>query len=145
MPTRSAEAVQGRGFRSPIADLSDLVRIPSVSWDGFDPEHVVASAERVAELARGTGVFDDVEIVRLPIPANGELGQPAVLATRAARNGRPTILLYAHHDVQPPGDDADWESLPVRADRARRPPLRPRRRRRQGGRHGAHRRDPRPH
>jgi acetylornithine deacetylase/succinyl-diaminopimelate desuccinylase-like protein len=44
-----------------------------------------------------------------------------VLATRAARNGRPTILLYAHHDVQPQGNEADWESAPfeptVRGDR----------------------------
>ena len=114
------EAVQA-GLPVAIADLSDLVRIPSVSWDGFDPEHVVASAERVAELARGTGVFDDVEIVRLPMPANGELGLPAVIATRAARNGRPTVMLYAHHDVQPPGDDDDWNSQPyeptLRGDR----------------------------
>jgi len=114
------EAVQA-GLPVAIADLSNLVRIPSVSWDGFDPEHVVASAEAVAELARGTGVFDDVEIVRLPMPVNGELGLPAVIATRAARNGRPTVLLYAHHDVQPPGEDGDWNSLPyeptLRGDR----------------------------
>ncbi len=114
------EAVQA-GLPVALADLSDLVRIPSVSWDGFDPEHVVASAEAVAELARGTGVFDDIEIVRLPMPVNGELGLPAVIATRAARNGRPTVLLYAHHDVQPPGEDGDWNSLPyeptLRGDR----------------------------
>jgi acetylornithine deacetylase/succinyl-diaminopimelate desuccinylase-like protein len=105
------EAVQA-GLPASIADLSDLVRIPSVSWDGFDHDHVVASAERVAELARGTGVFDEVDVVRLPIPATGSLGLPAVIATRAARNGRPTVLLYAHHDVQPPGEDADWNSKP---------------------------------
>ena len=105
------EAVQAALPQS-IADLSDLVRIPSVSWDGFDHDHVVASAEAVAALAAATGVFDEVEIVRLPIPATGELGLPAVIATRAARNGRPTVLLYAHHDVQPPGDDADWQSAP---------------------------------
>jgi acetylornithine deacetylase/succinyl-diaminopimelate desuccinylase-like protein len=105
------EAVQA-GLPAAIADLSDLVRIPSVSWDGFDHEHVVASAEKVAELARATGVFDDVEIVRLPISEGGPLGLPAVIATRAARNGRPTVLLYAHHDVQPPGEDDAWESKP---------------------------------
>jgi cysteinylglycine-S-conjugate dipeptidase len=114
------EAVQA-GLPRSIADLSDLVRIPSVSWDGFDPEHVVASAAAVAALARDTGVFDDVDIVRLPMPATGELGLPAVIATRAARNGRPTVLLYAHHDVQPPGDDGDWNSKPyeptLRGDR----------------------------
>ena len=43
------EAVQA-GLPATIADLSDLVRIPSVSWDGFDHDHVVASAEKVAEL-----------------------------------------------------------------------------------------------
>ncbi|HEU0206834.1 MAG TPA: dipeptidase [Pseudolysinimonas sp.] len=110
------EAVQA-GLPSAIAELSTLVRIPSVSWDGFDPEHVRASAERVAELARETGVFDSVEVIQEPIPADavsgaGKLGLPAVLARRAARNGRPTVLLYAHHDVQPEGDEAHWDSKP---------------------------------
>lgn len=97
---------------STIADLSALVRIPSVSWSAFDPTNVQRSAEAVAELARGTGVFDTVEIKRAPIGDGAELGQPAVLARRAPRNGRPTVLLYAHHDVQPPGDDAHWDSPP---------------------------------
>src|SRR5690606_33024670 len=97
---------------STIADLSRLVRIPSVSWDGFDPQRGRASAEAVAELARGTGVCDDVAVVQVPIAEGGPLGQPAVLASRPARNGRPTILLYAHHDVQPPGDDESWDSSP---------------------------------
>src|SRR5690349_5681507 len=114
------EAVQA-GLPVSIADLSDLVRIPSVSWDGFDHDHVIASAGKVADLARGTGVFDEVEVVRLPIPATGALGLPAVIATRAARNGKPTVLLYAHHDVQPPGDDDHWDSTPyeptLRGDR----------------------------
>ena len=104
-------AVQA-GFPSAVADLSRLVRIPSVSWAAFDPQQVQRSAEAVAELATGLDVFDSVQISRAAQAASGELGQPAVLATRTARNGRPTVLLYAHHDVQPPGSDADWTSSP---------------------------------
>jgi acetylornithine deacetylase/succinyl-diaminopimelate desuccinylase-like protein len=111
------------GLPAAITDLSGLVRIPSVSWDGFDFAHVHASAERVAELARELGVFETVDVVQLPVsdPDSDALGQPAVVATRAARGGKPTILLYAHHDVQPPGDEAHWDSKPfeptLRGDR----------------------------
>ncbi|WP_353809878.1 dipeptidase [Agromyces sp. SYSU T00194] len=109
---RVREAVDA-GFPTTVAELSRLVRIPSVAWDGFDPAHVAESAEAVAELLRGTGVFDTVDIARAPVGDDpAVLGQPAVLARRAARNGRPTVLLYAHHDVQPPGEDADWDSPP---------------------------------
>jgi Acetylornithine deacetylase/Succinyl-diaminopimelate desuccinylase and related deacylases len=105
------EAVDA-GFPTAVADLSNLVRIPSVSWDGFDPAHVEASAEAVRALAEATGVFEQIEVVQVPYGDAGRLGHPAVIATRAARNGKPTILLYAHHDVQPPGDDEAWESSP---------------------------------
>ncbi|MFZ7087781.1 dipeptidase [Curtobacterium sp. RRHDQ10] len=124
------EQVQG-GLPATIADLSALVRLPSVSWSAFDPANVQRSAEAVAELARGTGVFDEVRIVRSAIAGedgtadssapDATLGQPAVLAVRPARNGRPTVMLYAHHDVQPEGDEALWETPPfeptLRGDR----------------------------
>ena len=114
------DEVQG-GLPLAIADLAGLVRIPSVSWDGFDRSPVLASAEAVKALLVGLRVFDTVEIAQETIGSSDVLGQPAVLATRAARNGRPTILLYAHHDVQPSGSDDDWESAPfeptVRGDR----------------------------
>ncbi|MBC7442939.1 MAG: dipeptidase [Ramlibacter sp.] len=110
-----------RGLPTTIADLCALVRIPSVSWDAFDAAQVAASADAVAALVRDTGAFESVQIKTAGIPGGPDLGHPAVLATRAARNGRPTVLLYAHHDVQPPGQDADWESNPfeptVRGDR----------------------------
>lgn len=113
-------AVQ-KDFSASVADLSKLVRIESVSWDGFDPAAVLQSAEAVKQLVEGLGVFESVIVSRAEIGSTGALGQPAVLATRAARNGKPTILLYAHHDVQPPGNEADWESKPfeptVRGDR----------------------------
>ncbi len=126
------EHVQG-ALPTTIADLSALVRLPSVSWSAFDPANVRASAEAVADLARSTGVFgvDDVRIVRSAVSgstadvaeadAETGLGQPAVLAVRPARNGKPTVMLYAHHDVQPQGDDALWETPPfeptLRGDR----------------------------
>ncbi|MES2094924.1 MAG: dipeptidase [Actinomycetota bacterium] len=111
------------GFPVAVADLSRLVRIPSVSWAAFDPQHVSDSADAVAALVSSLSVFETVQVSRAPLGSapDAPLGQPAVLATRPARNGRPTILLYAHHDVQPPGKDEDWESSPfeptVRGDR----------------------------
>jgi len=113
-------AVQA-GLPSAIAELCSLVRIPSVSWGAFDPQNVQDSADAVATLVESLDVFETVQISRARQGGSETLGQPAVLATRAARGGRPTILLYAHHDVQPPGDDADWDSPPfeptVRGDR----------------------------
>jgi acetylornithine deacetylase/succinyl-diaminopimelate desuccinylase-like protein len=100
------------GIPSALADLGTLVRIPSVAFPGFDPEQVQRSAEAVAALVRETGLFETVEIRTASVPETGEQGNPAVLATRPARNGRPTILLYAHHDVQPVGDESLWESSP---------------------------------
>ncbi|KJQ54906.1 dipeptidase [Microbacterium sp. SA39] len=100
------------GIPSSLSDLGHLVRIPGMAWPAFDQTQLERSADAVASLARGTGVFDEVRVLRALIPGTDEHGQPAVLATRAARNGKPTILLYAHHDVQPPGDDALWETPP---------------------------------
>src|SRR4051812_11999491 len=85
------------------ADLEALVRIPSVSAPAFDQQQVERSAAAVAELLRGAGL-PEVEILRVPG------GAPAVVARRPAPAGAPTVLLYAHHDVQPPGDPALWDS-----------------------------------
>ncbi|UUE19241.1 dipeptidase [Microbacterium sp. J1-1] len=100
------------GIPAALSDLGHLVRIPGMAWPAFDQTQLERSAAAVASLAEDTGVFDEVRVLRSAIPGTDEQGQPAVLATRAARNGKPTILLYAHHDVQPPGDDALWETPP---------------------------------
>ena len=84
-------------------DLDTLVRIPSVSLDAFDQQHVEDSANAVAALLRSEGL--EVEIVR-------EGGRPAVIGHLDGPPGSPTITLYAHHDVQPPGDEALWDSPP---------------------------------
>ena len=92
------------------SDLESLVRIPSVSAPAFDPRHLEESAAAVADLLRDAGL-PEVEIVRVTGP-DGRAGAPAVLAHRPAPAGSPTVLLYAHHDVQPPGDAAGWSSPP---------------------------------
>ncbi|MEP7368598.1 MAG: dipeptidase [Dermatophilaceae bacterium] len=84
-------------------DLEALTRIPSVSLAAFDQAHVEASAEAVAELLRAEGL--DVEIIR-------EGGRPAVIGHRDGPVGAPTVMLYAHHDVQPAGAESDWDSPP---------------------------------
>ena len=88
------------------ADLEALVRIPSVSAAAFDQAHVQASAQAVADLLRDVGM-PEVEVLTAPRP-DGTDGAPAVVARRPAPAGAPTVLLYAHHDVQPPGREEDW-------------------------------------
>jgi acetylornithine deacetylase/succinyl-diaminopimelate desuccinylase-like protein len=98
---RAAIVAQMPGVR---ADLENLVRIPGIAFDGFDHSQVERSAEAVASLLRGAGLTD-VQIVRAG-------GQPAVIGRRPAPEGAPTVLLYAHHDVQPVGDVAAWLTEP---------------------------------
>ncbi|WP_178945665.1 dipeptidase [Kocuria sp. TGY1127_2] len=97
-------------FQNTLATLKELVSIPSVAWESHDLSRVRESAERVAELARESG-FDDVEILTADKPDGGQ-GMPAVVARKHPRPGYPTVLLYAHHDVQPVGDVADWDTDP---------------------------------
>jgi acetylornithine deacetylase/succinyl-diaminopimelate desuccinylase-like protein len=85
-------------------DLEDLVRIESVWADPARRPEVHRSAEAVAKLLGEAG-FDDVQIV-------SEGGAPAVIARHPAPPGAPTVLLYAHHDVQPEGDHTQWDSPP---------------------------------
>ena len=88
-----------------VEDLQDLVRIPSIAFEGYDREPVRRSAEAVAELLRGAGMAEvSIESV--------EGGSPAVIGRTPAAAGRPTVLLYAHHDVQPTGAVEDWTSDP---------------------------------
>ncbi|AQT79297.1 dipeptidase [Mycolicibacterium litorale] len=86
------------------ADLEDLVRIQSVWADPARRDEVHRSAQKVADLLTRAG-FDTVEIV-------AEGGAPAVIAHHPGPPGAPTVLLYAHHDVQPEGEAAQWDSEP---------------------------------
>jgi acetylornithine deacetylase/succinyl-diaminopimelate desuccinylase-like protein len=111
----AAQKYTDGAFAKALETLSSLVSIPGIAWDAFDASELERSAEAVAGLLRETDVFESVEILRYATPS-GPMGAPAVVATRAARNSKPTILLYAHHDVQPPGADNLWESEPFKTE-----------------------------
>jgi acetylornithine deacetylase/succinyl-diaminopimelate desuccinylase-like protein len=87
-------------------DLDALIRIPSVSADPVAAPEVRRCAELTAALLQQAGAAD-VEIID-DVPGC----KPAVVAHYPAPEGMPTVLLYAHHDVQPPGDSAGWSTPP---------------------------------
>ena len=86
-------------------DLESLIRIPSISAAGFDPGEVRRSAQAVVELMQDAGIGNS----RL-LDVDG--AHPAVFGEIPAPDGAPTVLLYAHHDVQPPGPDSSWTTPP---------------------------------
>ena len=86
-------------------ELERLVRIPSVSATGFDPRQVRRSAHATAGWLRRSG-FADVKLLEV------EDAHPAVYGVIRGPAGSPRILLYAHHDVQPPGRVDLWDSPP---------------------------------
>jgi len=86
-------------------ELSELSRIPSVSANGFPPAEVARSAEATAEALRRAGA-DNARVLEIPGV------HPYVYGEWLKRPGAPTILLYGHHDVQPPGRPEKWLSPP---------------------------------
>ena len=101
--TDVAEALTNR-MGTHRVDLERLVEIPSVSAPGFDPGDVRRSADAVAELLRNRR-FDGVRLLEV------DGAHPAVYGERLdAGPDAPTVLCYAHHDVQPPGDPSAWRS-----------------------------------
>jgi acetylornithine deacetylase/succinyl-diaminopimelate desuccinylase-like protein len=88
-----------------LEDLTRLVRIPTISADPAHADDVEQAAAQVAVLAREAGA-GAVDVLR----ADG--GAPAVVASWPAPPGAPTVLLYAHLDVQPTGPAEEWTSPP---------------------------------
>jgi cysteinylglycine-S-conjugate dipeptidase len=88
-----------------VAQLERLVRIPSMGYPGYDPANVRASAETTRDILAGSGV-GDARLLEL------DGGHPAVFGEIAGPEGAPTVLLYAHHDVQPEGPLDEWDTPP---------------------------------
>ncbi len=87
-----------------INTLKSLVEIPSVSSDKNHDKDVESSAEFVNNLFSGLGLNSKV--------AKSSGGQPAVVASTKVDSSKKTVLLYAHHDVQPVGDLEMWKTDP---------------------------------
>ena len=111
-----------------VGDLAKLVAIPSISTDGEHQKEIDQTAALTCEQMRRAGL-QNVEILRTggsnPYAYGEWLGAP----------GKPTVFLYAHHDVQPINFVERLAVAAVDADAARRPAVRPRLRRRQGRHH----------
>ncbi len=90
-----------------VAELERLVRIPSIAFPGYDGAPVRASAEATAEILESSG-FGGVRLIELP----DGTPHPAVFGEVRGPAGAPTMLLYAHHDVQPEGPLEEWASPP---------------------------------
>ncbi|GAA2007232.1 M20/M25/M40 family metallo-hydrolase [Nakamurella flavida] len=88
-----------------VADLQTLVGIPSVAFPGFPSEPVDAMAAAVVDLLQRSGA-DDAHLLEIPG------GYPAVYATVPGPPGAPTVLLYAHYDVQPAPPEQGWDTDP---------------------------------
>jgi cysteinylglycine-S-conjugate dipeptidase len=86
--------------------LTELVCVPGVSAEGFPPEDLRASAEVTASVLRRMGI-ENVELLHVP-------GAPAYVCGDwlKAPPGAPTVLVYGHHDVVPPGPAERWTSPP---------------------------------
>lgn len=89
---------------SALADLATLVRFASVSSDPRRAQDVRRCARWVADRCARAG-FARVGVI-------GGRRHPLVVAEDRRAAGRPTVLLYGHYDVQPPGSRAQWRTPP---------------------------------
>jgi acetylornithine deacetylase/succinyl-diaminopimelate desuccinylase-like protein len=100
-PDRVIAALDAR-FDAAVEELVELARIPGVSAPGFDPAELERSAAAVAALCERAGL-ERVEVLRVPGAHPYVVGEWLHAGPEA-----PTALVYAHHDVQPPGRLERW-------------------------------------
>lgn len=92
-----------------VSVLSDKIALRSVSAQGITADHMKRSAEFVAEELRKVGV--DAHVAQAS-NENGTPGAWEVIGSKIVDPSAPTVLLYAHHDVQPVPDPTVWQTDP---------------------------------
>ncbi len=102
---RSLEAVVDGLMPQLTSELEQLVRIPSISEASFPPKPVHDAHKLVVDLLKGAGLTG---AKTLDLPDT----YPIVVGEIPAPPGAPTVLLYGHYDVVPPGDESKWQSPP---------------------------------
>ncbi|MDR3152029.1 MAG: dipeptidase [Bifidobacteriaceae bacterium] len=95
-------------FSQTVSDLEEKVKIPSISKKTFDQKNVLQSAIWVKDKLDQLGI--ETKILK-STDAKGNEGAPAVVAKKEIDPNLPTVLLYAHHDVQPVNLE-EWLSEP---------------------------------
>ncbi|WEV41411.1 dipeptidase [Bifidobacterium sp. ESL0682] len=92
--------------------LSRKVALKSVSAEGITGENMCRSAQFVADELRERGL--DTKVVQSKNP-DGTPGAFEVVGSKIVDPDAPTVLLYAHHDVQPVPDASAWDTDPFKA------------------------------
>lgn len=95
-------------FPQHLRQLQDLVEIPSVSFEPYPTTELQRSAQAVAKMMTEAGL-EHVQVLSV------DGSHPAVVGDWLHAPGAPTLLLYAHHDVQPPMVESLWDSAPFSA------------------------------
>jgi acetylornithine deacetylase/succinyl-diaminopimelate desuccinylase-like protein len=103
--TQDLRQIVHRGMPTTVNILKQLVSIPSIAFPGYPHERVL-EAERVTEMQLRAAGFHQLRQLEI----SG--GAPAIYGEIPGPPGAPTVLLYAHYDVQPPGREQEWTSPP---------------------------------
>jgi acetylornithine deacetylase/succinyl-diaminopimelate desuccinylase-like protein len=88
-----------------VSDLENLVAIPSCAFPGHPAEPVNDMADATVALLRRYGLSDARKV---DVPG----GYPAVYGELAGPPGAPTVMMYAHYDVQPAPKEQGWDTEP---------------------------------
>lgn len=99
------------GWDGFVSILEKKIALKAVSAEGISSPTMKASAEFVAQCLRDAGI--DNARVEQAVQEDGQPGAWEVVGQKDVGADK-TVLLYAHHDVQPAGDESSWRTPPFK-------------------------------